>query len=72
MNFGQRDVMQVYFTAVLSITWPAGQNWPFGSFCWALLRKYFCNCYWPFDGPLFIEMQEFTWIGLRNCTLVQV
>ena len=31
--------------------------------CWALLRKYFCNCYWPFDGPLIIEMQEFTWVG---------
>ena len=29
---------------VMSTAWPAGQNWPFGVFCWALLRKYFCNC----------------------------
>ena len=52
-----------FIGAVLSITWPAGQNWPFGGFSLALLRKYFCNCYWPLDGPFIIEMQEFTWVG---------
>ena len=56
----------LYISVVLlSITWPSGPNWPFGGFCWALLRKYFCNCYRPFDvmGPLIIDMQEFTWVG---------
>ena len=40
---------------VLSKTWPAGQNWPFGVFCWALLRKFFVMVigplmalWWPF------------------------
>ena len=60
------------YTAVLSKTWPAGQNWPFGVCCWALLRKNFCNGYWPFDGLLIIEMQKFTWVGwigeLYACT----
>ena len=66
------SLYRVPYTAVLSITWTAGQNWPFEGFCWALLRKYFCNCYWPFDGPLIIKMQEFTWVGwieeLYACT----
>ena len=64
LAFMKNAIMRI--STVLSKTWPAGQNRPFGVFCWALLRKIFCNGYWPFDGPMIIEMQEFTsvdWIG---------
>ena len=43
---------------VLSTAWPAGQNWPFGVFCLALLIKNFCNGYWPFND----------WVGeIQKC-----
>ena len=44
-----RSVLKSYCTSVLSTAWPAGQNWPFGVFCLALLIKNFCNGYWPFN-----------------------
>ena len=49
-----------------------GPKLAFWGFLLGPFKKSFCNGYWPFDGPLIIEMQEFTWVGwigeLHACT----